>query len=414
MSEPPEVDVRALGPLNLIGSGGQGKVYERLDEPDGLVYKEYSPRVVDGLDVGALRRFVLFAHTLDEARRGELLTHTAWPQAVVRRDGVVRGFLMRRVPARFVVPMSFGQEVTDELARVQFLLNPAEYVHARGLDTSTRFRMELLHDTAYALALLHGLGISVGDLSPNNLVFSPAARPRCFFIDCDAMRLRGEDVLDQVETPDWQAGGTQLATPETDVYKFSLLAIRLFAGDQRERDPRVVPSALRPLVVRGLSAAVTRRPTATLWVRQLEKDTGTGIDTATGTPLPSQSQSPSPSLPTPRAPADEPERPISVSLPTVTRPKAGIGGAVGVGLVFVVATILGVLVDGRDSSKPATVPTFRYTPPTAYNNPYTYPYDLSRSPVVVPPRITLDLPTRITPLPPLLPRPVVPRPQRSP
>lgn len=271
MNDSPEIDHARLGPLRQIGSGGQGKVFELLDKADGSVYKEYSPRVIDDLDVDALRRFTRFAKRLDEPAKIALLGRTAWPQVIVRRDGVVRGFLMRRVPWGYTAELRFGPEVTRELAQVQFLLNHAAYLRERGLHVSDGFRLEFLRDTAETLALFHRLGISVGDLSPNNLLFSLTDRPRCFFIDCDTMCLHGDSVLPQVETPDWQAGGGEPGTPASDAYKFGLLVVRLFAGDQQTKDPEAVPVGLRTPVLASLSANPDRRPATADWLKLLEQ-----------------------------------------------------------------------------------------------------------------------------------------------
>jgi hypothetical protein len=130
--------------------------------------------------------------------------------------------------------------------------------------------LELLHDTARALELFHRLGVVVGDLSPNNLLFTRDRRPRCFFLDCDGMRLRGASVLRAAETVDWQAppGEGSAATPATDSYKFGLLCIRLFAGDQSTRDPAALDRAggrLRALAERALAADPRRRPGMGQW-----------------------------------------------------------------------------------------------------------------------------------------------------
>ncbi|HEV7708705.1 MAG TPA: hypothetical protein VGP16_10965 [Asanoa sp.] len=274
MTAPVEVDVASLGPLRQIGSGGQGKVFALVNAPDGGVYKEYSPRVVDDLDVDALHRFVQFGRNLTDSGREALLARVAWPEVVVRRDSVVRGFLMPRIPPGFTVEMRFGDQVTRENAAVQFLLNPAAYLTERGLRISDRFRLELLRDTADTLTLFHQLGIAVGDLSPNNLLFSLAGRPRCFFIDCDAMRLGGDSVLAQTETPDWQVGAIgdeELGTPASDAYKFGLLAVRLFAADQQSRQPAAVPVRLRRRVIASLSADPDERDPPSAWLRPLDK-----------------------------------------------------------------------------------------------------------------------------------------------
>lgn len=260
-----EIDVAALGPLERIASGGQGTVYRLRDIPDGPVYKEYLPRVVDDLDVDALHAFVRFAGELDDADQDALLGRVAWPEAVVRRDGVVRGFLMRRVPDDFRTRLRFGGVADEEIATAQFLLNPPDYLDRIGLRVTDRFRVEFLADTADALAVLHRLDISVGDLSPNNLLFSLTGRPRCFFVDSDSMRLGTYSVLPQSETPDWRVGDVgdeELATGASDVYKFGLLGARLFAGDQHTTDPAAAPVRLRRHLRRCLAEDPDRRPAA--------------------------------------------------------------------------------------------------------------------------------------------------------
>ncbi|HEX4701433.1 MAG TPA: hypothetical protein VH352_04825, partial [Pseudonocardiaceae bacterium] len=273
---PVEVDVRLLGPLKKIGSGGQGTVYELLDGPDTLVYKEYSARVVDDVDVAALRKFVTFARELDEPTQRRLTERAAWPVNLVRRDGVVRGFVMPRAPRDFMVELAWTTGRDTVLAQTQYLLNDRQYLRERGLTVTDRFRLEFLRDTVETIALFHRLGIVVGDLSPHNLLFSQAVRPRCFFIDCDAMRLGADSVLAAVETPDWRVedlGDEELATRASDSYKLGLLALRIFAGDQHERDLGAVsalPARTRSVATSSLARSPAARPPVQKWLRPLD------------------------------------------------------------------------------------------------------------------------------------------------
>ncbi|MEV4630383.1 hypothetical protein AB0J90_29385 [Micromonospora sp. NPDC049523] len=320
MADPPvpEVDLARLGPLTRIGVGGQGTVYAPERTPD-LVFKEYAPQFVDNVDVASLVRFVQLAERVDESDAEVLRRLAAWPVAIVRKGGVVRGFLMPRVPDDYRITLDLPSGPATVLAQAQYLLNSEDYLHARGLDIGDRLRMELLRDTAEALALFHRLGIAVGDFSPNNLLFSMTARPRCYFIDCDAMRLDGDSVLAQAETPEWQVptragddpagtsdsgttdvpgpsgphhrtgdtgGGTdgpalrpavpaeELATPASDAYKLGLFAVRLFAGHQHLRDPAAaapyLPRTLRVLAARSLDADPARRVPPAQWITELD------------------------------------------------------------------------------------------------------------------------------------------------
>jgi hypothetical protein len=273
MSEPEEaerVDARSLRLSGALGSGGQGTVYgvaDRLvDDRVPAVYKEFAAVA----DAGALLRVVRFRRDLSPADAQRLDDIAAWPAAVVQRDGRIAGFLMRRAPDPFLIGLGMPSGPTQHLAQVQLLLNDVAYRTARGLVIDDRFRLELLHDTASAIEFLHAHHVVVGDLSPANLLFSRSRRPRCFFLDCDAMRVRGISVLRQAETIDWQTPscGEPVATPATDSYKFGLLCIRLFAGDQSTRDPQVLDRAgpaVKVLAARALSRDPRRRPAMAEW-----------------------------------------------------------------------------------------------------------------------------------------------------
>jgi hypothetical protein len=268
--EVPRLDAGSLGLSGVLGAGGQGTVYaveDRLvDDQFPAVYKEFSAAA----NGRALLEMVRFRRRLPaaEARRHDDIA--AWPATVVERDGRLAGFLMRRAPDPFLIGLGMPSGPTQHLAQVQLLLNERAYRVARGLAIDDQFRLELLHDTASAIEFLHAHGVVVGDLSPSNLLFSRSRRPRCFFIDCDAMRRRGTSVLRQAETVDWEMPNTgeQIATWATDSYKFALLCIRLFAGDQSSRDPAALDRAglaVRILAARALSRDPRRRPVMAEW-----------------------------------------------------------------------------------------------------------------------------------------------------
>lgn len=377
-----EIDVTALGPLVKIAGGGQGLVYGLRDTPEGPVYKEYLPRVVDDLDVDALRAFVRFAADLDELDRGALFSRVAWPEAVVRRDGVVRGFLMRRVPPEYRAELRFGGVSSRELATAQFLLNPPRYLDKVGLRVSDQFRVEFLADTADALALLHRMDIAVGDLSPNNLLFSLTGRPRCFFVDSDSMRLGEFSVLPQGETPDWRVGDLgdeELATPASDVYKFGLLATRLFAGEQHTTDPAAAPVRLRRHIIRCLATDPKHRPP----VDDLRSPLNRVLAQLPETPPPQQEQrEPEPEpVPPPRQPP--PPRPVPAR-PRRTWVPFLVAGATLLGIV------LGII-NGGDSgsgtgssirSVPVSLlPPDLGGPPTDYSLPFIVTYT---PPILIP------------------------------
>lgn len=269
----------------VLGRGGQGIVYpvanRRINEAVNggweVVYKEYNPATLALLDADALRAMVDLLGDLDAADARWLCDKTAWPVAVVERSGQVCGFLMRAVPDRFRFGMralSGSTPPKSVLATAEFLLNDEAYISNIGLAVSPRDRLDLLADLAGSLDRLHRMGITVGDLSPKNLLFATGQDAGFFIIDCDAMRLHGVSALPQVETPDWQApAGEERATSATDVYKFGLLATRLAAGDQTTTDTvrlANVAAGLGHLAQASLNADPALRPGSPAdWISEL-------------------------------------------------------------------------------------------------------------------------------------------------
>ena len=268
-----------LETLTELGKGGQGRVWAvrddiRINKEWVVAYKEYDVGVLSGLNVDQLRRMVAFVPSLPAETGRWLCEQTAWPALVVCEASRVRGFLMRRIPPDFELHLPPQNGISRiKPAGLQFLLNPDDYLDKIKVSVDDRRRLLLLAALAETLDRLHQLAIVVGDLSPNNLLFQFGVEPRCFFIDCDAMRLSGCSVLRQTETPDWEVpAGEELATTRSDAYKFGLLAIRLFARDQISRDPDVlapVSAELAGLARRSLSKDPWARPGPAEWLPEL-------------------------------------------------------------------------------------------------------------------------------------------------
>ncbi|MFD3703483.1 hypothetical protein ACFWUP_10075 [Nocardia sp. NPDC058658] len=273
-----------LGATTKLASGGQGVVYPapraQMPHARALVFKEYKPAVLPSVRVGVLEDMPAYLESLPGVEGMELLNRAAWPCRLVEEDNstTVVGFVMPAIPDDFFIDMTMTSSVQRKTAEFQHLLNDDIYLAKRGIPLSDRHRYELLSDTAAALAVLHRHDIAVGDMSPKNLLFSLRPRRQVYFIDCDAMRLRSHSVTDQVETPDWEIKtaypGEELATAQSDAYKFGLLALRLLLGEQSTRDPSrltsSVPAPVRQLVHSALSSPAGQRPRPQDWIQALD------------------------------------------------------------------------------------------------------------------------------------------------
>ncbi|WP_139131400.1 hypothetical protein [Streptomyces griseus] len=259
-----------------FNSGGQGTVWAVRDRTlNGswpVAYKEYHSRIRAGLDPGVLAAMVDFIPSLPPGTGRWLADCAAWPAVLVTDSQGVSGFLMRQIPERFFVRLAFAPEESRP-AGFQYLLNPASYFAVAGFTITPRQRFELLLDFARTLGRLHSLGVVVGDVSPNNVLFSLEGAPRCFLIDCDAMALRGTWALPPVDTPGWDLPpGERMGRWTGDAYKFGLLAARLFAGSQDGQDLAVLRAtdpAVALLAERSLHSDPFRRPCLEQWLQAL-------------------------------------------------------------------------------------------------------------------------------------------------
>jgi hypothetical protein len=274
----PRIDVRSISLGGNLGTGGQGSVTKvnhfRVGGQWDAVLKTYSPATVTAMRPDVLEKVIGFPRLLSSVDRRWLDEHTAWPAVIAEDEGAVCGFLMREVPPSYYFDFrTRTQGAQRKLADLAFLLNPDDYVVGSGLEVNEKDRVALLLVIAKTLSRLHALGVVVGDLSPKNILFSPGHSPDCFIIDCDTVQLRGEAVLEQVDTSDWEAPGNEpKGTVTTDSYKFGLLAIRLFARDQSSRDVsalKTFSADLGRLAEFSLHGDPARRPSPGEWIPAL-------------------------------------------------------------------------------------------------------------------------------------------------
>jgi hypothetical protein len=304
------VSEAALGTLSPQGAaGGQGAVFRTdltLDTSAGVVpalYKRYHRRDATSTpDTSALRRQIEFLTDLSADQGRWLTARAAWPMILVDTSG----FLMPEAPSRFRVNLADAHGMQVHLAKVQLLLNSDTYLRRHSLQISDRWRMELLADVAETLGWFHAHDIAVADFSCNNLLFSLSGAPRGYLIDCDSVALRTASAVPLADTPEWECPHEAPGSAAVDIYKFGLLAARLFAGSQTTRsvpDGRL-PQAIARLAKASLGTVPSSRPPMSEWHAALRAAAPSASDVPTAAAA--------------RHPA--PVRPLTpVSLPTPSR-----------------------------------------------------------------------------------------------
>jgi serine/threonine protein kinase len=323
-----------IGVLDKIGQGGQGVVYRapsaRTDFAKSMVYKEYKAGVLASLNVAALEAMPEFLESSLTYGDGAILISLAsWPCAVVEDAGKTTGFVMPSIPDEFFTDFWTSNKSTPSRvpAEFQHLLNEPQVLAMRfaGNVISDRQRYELLRQVASALLFLHDRGVCVGDISPKNMLFALSPSPAVYFIDCDAMRVNGASLSQQMESPGWQVpAGEDKATVYSDRYKLGLLALRLILGSQDAADPGRLPAStpaeLRRIITDTVTNPPHRRPDLASWDRALAAAIATAPQhTPTPAPPPRPASPPMVTLtPPPTAPSTPAAQtgPVRISQPS--------------------------------------------------------------------------------------------------
>ena len=346
----PRVQLSDLQLASPLGVGGQGKVTAvngvLINSQWTAAVKIYSPTVAHSVNVSALEQIAGFPGTLNPGDSRWLHENTAWPAVLVEDGQDVCGFLMRTVPSEYYFAFHTQTQGTwRKHANIEFLLNSDRYVSSSGITVTDYDRVALLRSLATVMSRLHSLGVTVGDLSPKNLLFKLGPAPGCFLIDCDAMRVQDASVMPQVQTPDWEVPSIEAtATPAADAYKFALLAVRLFARDQSSSDRsalRAVSQELDRLAETTLYSRAAQRPSVADWIPAL---------TAAGDELRLR---PAPVVPAgPSIPRQAPVQPVSY----VPTPRSGNGGKVLAAVIAAafLAVLIGLGVHSLDAHRTET------------------------------------------------------------
>jgi hypothetical protein len=220
--------------------------------------------------------------------RGLLDAATTWPVRLVTDGSGICGFLMPLLGKDFMATVSTPSGATVSRPRTaQWLVVNDTKAGAVGVETPSvgdiPTRLLLCARVAHTLGVLHRHGLTFGDLSYNNVVYSlDGGRPSTRLVDCDGVRAV-DAAIGQEQTPDWwppeNVDGTLRPDNQdaaTDRYKLALFILRvLTAGELASvatdpiRAANVLDETGLRMLADGLGADRAARPTARQWFVQL-------------------------------------------------------------------------------------------------------------------------------------------------
>ena len=200
---------------NEIGRGGEGSVFP-VATRDSVVVKLYHPEVITRR--GRELQDKVAAMT---SLRGSFDTSAlAWPAIpVFGADGTWRGYAMRRakgIPLCKVAHPILGPRYVSGLERIDI----------------SRMLVAIIR----TLGGLHGAGVCLGDINPNNFLYEHATGTVAL-IDCDSYQIKacGRTHRCLVNAPDMIAPehhGADLKaidrTPESDLFSLAILIFKCF------------------------------------------------------------------------------------------------------------------------------------------------------------------------------------------
>lgn len=245
-----------LGSLELIGKGGQARVYRAPDltlhdEPGPFVFKEYRDKRIS---ISGLDGMVGFRQRLGDYDRAVLDLLANWPLRVVEgRGGATDGVIIPLIAPAFFHQIRRPDGSLKRLPRDgQYLVQPKERCDRAGIQlVGLGDRYRFCRDLAFAIGFLHKRDVCIGDISFSNVTYSLSAHPCVYLVDCDAFRLKGNaPVVPQLHTPDWvPPEGTRVQSARTDLYKLGLFILRTLsprALSGQNRDPTWADPVLEP------------------------------------------------------------------------------------------------------------------------------------------------------------------------
>lgn len=258
----------------LLGSGGQGDVYE-LDCDPGRLLKRYRAGVA--VNEAGLIALVDWRRHLAPKDMAIVDKHAAWPLEVVDCEDGTFGIKMNRAPKQYWHTVE-GNELPRDLSWA-FMVDSARFV---GLQPASPLAaVMMLVQLATVFNVLHRNGVAYGDLSASNVLWTGGGYPSVLLIDCDAAEVSGRPrALQEAQTPLWNCPWPGVEGQERDEFKLAVAFLRVFfryegpiADTTRNIQVPAYPPVTRDaadLLGAGLKQ-VSIRPSAADWLPALHQ-----------------------------------------------------------------------------------------------------------------------------------------------
>ena len=211
-----------------LGSGGQGRIYEIVGDPNRVLKAFNAPIPAAEEDLDAILR------VLDRVA-GDL---SGLPIALCRPERAVTdrhylmGYVMRRIESQFFFTSSWGR-LTKRLPReLQYAIPRQSAFQMPAVKPDDM--LALVRLVARFLDAMHRHDLVYGDISWTNFTFALDPVRLCVH-DFDSTRRLGGDAftaqppLDTIDWDDPEVSDAPVATLDSDRYKFALLAYRMLA-----------------------------------------------------------------------------------------------------------------------------------------------------------------------------------------
>ena len=220
-----------VAPGSLIGSGGQGTVLDVPGHPD-LAMKIFTQPIERAATAFDLVR-----------RRGQEVIRAlgtddfvlCFPSAARGKGDQLTGYVMPKVPPEFYFDVVTHGGTTRRKERALSWAVAQVQAFTVPFTVTDSERLELVKLIARWLRTMHDHDLVYGDLSWANLAFSINQKPRLAVFDFDQTRVVGQRSftgMRPAHTVDWDdpLAPDIPVNPDTDRYKFALLAYRMLVS----------------------------------------------------------------------------------------------------------------------------------------------------------------------------------------